>query len=52
MTGFKTIENFRLVDGEKIDNLPTDTSLLIDEIEAGTNVTTIRDGRKVTINSL
>jgi hypothetical protein len=27
---FRTIENFRLVDGEKIDNLPADTQNELD----------------------
>jgi hypothetical protein len=28
---FRTIENFRLVDGEKLDNLPNDTQVELDK---------------------
>ena len=53
---FRTIENFRLVDWEKLDNLPNNTNLelsnKVDNVIAWQNTTVSRNGNVITVNSL
>ena len=49
---FRTIQNSRLVDWEKLDNLPDNTEELITSVLPWTNTSITRDWRELVVNAL